>query len=185
MARQRSEGGLWDSNDSVDRTPPDFVLRTFPTEVEVVWALAHASLMITLPRGLKPTLQGLLSDTSLHESAPVQTFREDREGLDTIVRSIPQGFQGVKHRGNRMESTNKQTPSPLFVPSGTPDNSPPFQRWGTPSCLAPAPSGASEIAAHAPGDTRRPRGSVVPDGTDWFDGRAVPPLKRWAIVGCP
>ena len=38
---------------------------TFPTEVEVVWALAHASLMITLPRGLKPTLQGLLSETSL------------------------------------------------------------------------------------------------------------------------
>ena len=38
--------------------------KTFPTEVEVVWALAHASLMITLPRGLKPTLQGLLSETS-------------------------------------------------------------------------------------------------------------------------
>ena len=40
-------------------------IKTFPTEVELVWALAHASLMITLTRGLKPTLQGLLSETSI------------------------------------------------------------------------------------------------------------------------
>ena len=37
---------------------------TFPTKVEVAWASAHVSRKITLPRGLKPTLPGLLSETS-------------------------------------------------------------------------------------------------------------------------
>ena len=43
-----------------------------------------------------------------------------------------------------MGSTNQQAQSPHFVPSGTPDNSPPIHRWETQSCQAPAPSGATE-----------------------------------------
>ena len=37
----------------------------YPTKVEVAWALAHVSMKITLSRGLKPTLPGLLSETSI------------------------------------------------------------------------------------------------------------------------
>ena len=40
-------------------------LVTRPTKVEVAWASARVSREITLPRGLKPTLLGLLSGASL------------------------------------------------------------------------------------------------------------------------
>ena len=57
------------------------------------------------------------------------------------------GLPRSETQGNCMESTNKQTPSPFFVPPGTAENSPPFQRWALPSGEAPAPSGATELAA--------------------------------------
>ncbi len=133
----------------------------------------------TSPRAAQPQPTGKQSAISHQRSA--RNHSSSRRPLHPFRA----GLSRCETQGNRLVSTNKQTPSPLFVPSGTADNSPPFQRWETPSCQAPAPSGATENAAHAPSDSRRSRGSVVPDGTGRFVGGAVPPLKRWAMIGCP
>ena len=58
-----------------------------------------------------------------------------------------------------------------FVPSGTIENSPPFQRWVMNPGIRESRQGRQT--------------SFVPDGTFEFGPVADPPLKRWAILGCP
>ena len=76
-------------------------------------------------------------------------------------------------------------PSPLFVPAGTPENSPPLQRWDQRISPVTAPAGATDTRTMRVTPPPISRASAVPDGTWRFDGIALPPLKRWAIFGCP
>ncbi len=66
--------------------------------------------------------------------------RRGRPGKAVLWAGLPR----CKTQGTRTESTNMPAPSPLFVPAGTPENSPPIHRWDTQTCQAPAPSGATE-----------------------------------------
>jgi len=64
-------------------------------------------------------------------------------------------------------------------PRGTVENSPPFQRWETSwSIILPSPGGTTETPSQT---------AFQPSLRDWMgkSGRAFPPLKCWAIVGCP
>ena len=76
----------------------------------------------------------------------------------------------------------------LFVPPGTPDNSPPLQRWDLLSS-SHSPGRGDRPLPHgiAPPVTSPPisQASAVPRGTRRLVRIAFPPLKRWAIVGCP
>ena len=72
-----------------------------------------------------------------------------------------------------------------FVPTGTPDNSPPIHRWVT----------SQESSTSPVRDERNPRRSmllaesiiqsVVPDGTFRTREPIIPPINRWAIVDRP
>ena len=72
---------------------------------------------------------------------------------------------------------------------GTPDNSPPLQRWDHESLTVRSPARGDRISHRVFASTamrlRISQASAVPDGTGWFVVIAFPPLKRWAIVGCP
>ena len=70
----------------------------------------------------------------------------------------------------------------IFVPAGTPDNSPPFQRWDRDSNQRSPVRGDRRFEI---GPNTRTLGSFVPGGTEPSRGCDDPPLKRWAIVNRP
>ncbi len=112
-----------------------------------------------------------------------------RESFIPSVRSIlnPQrpGLPRCEAQGIRLEFDERAGTAALLVPAGTAENSPPFQRWEKQCCEPPAPSGATEHAARWVVRWSRGESSVVPDGTGWIVCGSGPPLKRWAIFGCP
>ena len=79
--------------------------------------------------------------------------------------------------------------TPLFVPAGTPDSSPPFQRWECDHDEPPSPvrDGRSLRKPEPLGSSSEDtvRDSVAPIGAANREQLVVTPLNRWAIVGCP
>ena len=73
----------------------------------------------------------------------------------------------------------------LFVPPGTSDNSPPLQRWVPRISHVHSPGRGDRHALDGLTFPQISPASVVPGGTGRFVGIALPPLNRWAIVGCP
>ena len=75
---------------------------------------------------------------------------------------------------------------PVFVPPGTPDNSPPLQRWDHESLAVRSPDRGDRnphtVAALSRSHDRGVR-RLLPSltGLDGLVGIAFPPLKRWAI----
>ena len=79
-----------------------------------------------------------------------------------------------------------------FRPAGTPENSPPFQRWETMFGKAESPGGAKDVCASKTCDPENARSfemahqfSFVPDGTRFGFRSCYPPINRWAIVFRP
>ena len=77
------------------------------------------------------------------------------------------GLPRCEAQGIRLEFDERADTAALFVPPGTAENSPPFQRWEKQCCEPPAPSGATEHAARRMVRWSRGESSVVPDGTGW------------------
>ena len=95
---------------------------------------------------------------------------------------------GILHRFAAPADTTS-----LFVPLGTLDNSPPFQRWDQPGLNGPSPvrgdrsrcprgvclieneAAAAERFCRPCRDSHRRQGVKL----------SIPPLKRWAIFGSP
>ena len=76
----------------------------------------------------------------------------------------------------------------VFVPPGTPDNSPPFQRWVSRVRTKQVPSGTTD----PPNGSRQPlvkriyqEKSLSPPWGLAFESFRIPPINRWAIIGCP
>ncbi len=99
------------------------------------------------------------------------------------------GLPRCETPGNRMESTNKPAPSPLFVPAGTPDNSPPIHRWGHELLVVRSPGRGDRSSQCGPAPTARDDSDrqILPSlaGLIGVPDDALPPLKRWAIIVCP
>ncbi len=116
---------------------------------------------------------------------PKECGRHSSQGFG----SPPQSFQRVERRGITRLLRRERPPWSLFVPPGTPDNSPPLQRWDHGCPQFAAPTGATEFCtigcafAARDHDFRRFLPSLA--GLGRLVGIAFPPLKRWAIVECP
>jgi hypothetical protein len=73
----------------------------------------------------------------------------------------------------------------ILVPPGTADNSPPLQRWDQRIPEDHSPDRGDRNSHRDSSSHRESPESAVPDGTHSQIGIALPPLKRWAIIGCP
>ena len=139
---------------------------------------------------------GMTEDRRLLQPMSCIPFAIDRVPQKQFSAGLSDAFwHPCRDRASQGRSTGKILVSglqlgaaSLFVPPGTPDNSPPLQRWDSLS------------SSHSPGRGDRPfphsiaaplasppisQASAVPQGTRRFVRIAFPPLKRWAIVGCP
>ena len=75
-----------------------------------------------------------------------------------------------------------------FVPPGTPDNSPPFQRWARYTTTRQVPSGTKGIPVGAEQRSMKPtthRNCLSPPRGLAFGFPRNPPRNRWATIGRP
>ena len=113
-----------------------------------------------------------------------------RTGQRVAVRS--------RHRAKHALSTRFATGAPQFVPPGHPTIAHRFIGGLRGNETAKAPGGATDMECDSVVDPSRGhdmlvcdhghvsfRISFVPNGTCRVVAPGVPPLKRWAIVGCP
>ena len=103
--------------------------------------------------------------------------------------SRPVGVQPLGCSGAGLSRCVFPRENPGFVPSGTPDNSPPFQRWVS---IPDEPTSPDRDGRRLRKPRRWPRRRGATDagfcrpcrGCD-FGRLANPPMNRWAIFGCP
>ncbi len=107
-----------------------------------------------------------------------------RFGCQTGLR--PLGWETTVREGREFREVRLYlVAQALFVPPGTSDNSPPLQRWVPRISHVHSPGRGDRHSLDGLTFPQISPASVVPGGTGRFVWIALPPLKRWAIVGCP
>ena len=134
--------------------------------------------------GLRSASRGA-REVRFHLIAQALTYRNFSRHSPRHPQPIGTGLFRGKSRGNARLSPNHQEPCPLFVPPGTPDNSPPLQRWVPRISHVHSPGRGDRHSLDGLTFPQISPAFVVPGGTGRFGWIALPPLKRWAIVGCP
>jgi len=101
-------------------------------------------------------------------------------------------FQFSVFSGHSAKACGPADLARLFVPAGTPENSPPLQGWGVRPPRGAVPAGTKEVSvakwlstSSAPPSPTNIRTVFRPLRNCAGDRSLIPPLKRWTILNRP
>ena len=149
-----------------------------------------------------PTYTGLAKDDARDFTLPQNHLREQRGDRSNSALCVSQSPDATlpKYKIRRLGVAFVHNPhewevavdrAGLFVPVGTPENSPPIYRWEVRQLRLRSPAGTKEVSPAEPPPTSSPPSpthvrAVFRPWRDCAGHRAsVPPLKRWAIFNRP
>ena len=136
----------------------------------------------------------LISSTGVNLTTYIDLPASSQESYEGVwspshVESSGASSRASPPRGAGLPMRMFQAKSLDFVLPGTPDSSPPFQRWVSDLDVLPSPardgrSLRNPYSRDGWSDASM-RDSVAPSGADSSRESWLPPLKRWATIGSP